>query len=189
MKRVALCCDAVPSPPATFDVVSRAATYLDVHWNLPFDINGVLTGYTIYYQTSKLKIVKITQETLIIIITEIENVITIIFIIDMCRFFKIRNKRVTLYFGFFFSVTGLNLGGLQYTNNIANASLQDWRITGLKPNTSYRVYIAASTAAGMGDTNFLDSRTLTADSTLLAPHFIAAVILMSQRVKYRLNGI
>jgi len=103
--------EGVPGPPATFDILSRAATYLDVYWNPPFESNGVLTGYTVSYQ----------------------------------------------------AITGLNLGGLQYANEITNATLTSSRITGLKPNTSYRVYIAASTGAGLGDTNFLDSRTLTAD--------------------------
>lgn len=50
----------------------RAATYVDVHWNLPFGTNGVLTGYAIFYQTSELNIVKITKQTQMNIITEID---------------------------------------------------------------------------------------------------------------------
>ena len=41
----------MPGPPASVDVVSRGATHMDLVWTAPYEPNGAITGYQIFYQT------------------------------------------------------------------------------------------------------------------------------------------
>jgi len=43
----------VPGPPASFDVIARGTTHMDLGWTEPYEPNGILTGYQISYQTGK----------------------------------------------------------------------------------------------------------------------------------------
>ncbi len=80
-----------------------------------------------------------------------------------------------------YPVSGLNLGGLQFRPPITLESMDEERptnritqddqglmtsvrLTGLRPDTAYRVFVAASTEAGHGEPIFLDMRTLPAGS-------------------------
>ena len=69
------------------------------------------------------------------------------------------------------SITGLNLGRLQYRENIdasqsidASQETHRARLTGLEPKTDYRIYLTATTVKGKGEPIFLDARTLAAGS-------------------------
>ena len=56
-------------------------------------------------------------------------------------------------------VTGLNLGRLQYRETNVAASETTARLTALKPDMHYRVFLSASSAAGKGEPIFLDAQT------------------------------
>ena len=60
------------------------------------------------------------------------------------------------------SITGLNLGRLQYRENINASHPTRARLTGLEPNTDYRIYLTATTIKGKGEAIFLDAQTLAA---------------------------
>jgi len=53
----------------------------------------------------------------------------------------------------------LNLGRLQYRPLIDDSAARMERVTGLNPNTSYRVYLRATTAIGDGEPIFVDATT------------------------------
>ena len=57
------------------------------------------------------------------------------------------------------TVIGLNLGRLQYREDIDDPEVLDAKLTGLLPETNYRVHLAASTAQGQGEPIFLDAVT------------------------------
>ena len=57
------------------------------------------------------------------------------------------------------SVTGLNLGRLQYRTPIHDPEANKVRLTGLSPDMYYRVYLSAATAQGSGEQIFLDMKT------------------------------
>jgi len=57
------------------------------------------------------------------------------------------------------AVINLNLGRLQYRAQAEDANATMARLTGLNPNTTYRIYLAAETVAGIGDHIFFDSTT------------------------------
>ena len=56
-------------------------------------------------------------------------------------------------------VMGLNLGRLQYRTPIHDPDASKVRLTGLSPDTYYRVYLSAATAQGGGEHIFLDMKT------------------------------
>ena len=58
-----------------------------------------------------------------------------------------------------FAVTDLNLGRRQYREEINDPSVTRARLTGLKPDMDYRIYLSAATSAGAGEAMFLDART------------------------------
>ena len=58
-----------------------------------------------------------------------------------------------------FAVTGLNLGRLQYRDPVYDPNATWAKLTGLMPDTFYRVYLYASTETAMGEASFLDQRT------------------------------
>ena len=60
------------------------------------------------------------------------------------------------------SITGLNLGRLQYREEIEDPLLFRARLTGLEPNTDYRIYLVAKTEEGKGEPIFLDAKTIPA---------------------------
>lgn len=57
------------------------------------------------------------------------------------------------------ALSGLNLGRLQYREAVAGSDTLQARLTGLTPNTTYRVYLAAATIAGTGEPIFIDQTT------------------------------
>jgi len=57
------------------------------------------------------------------------------------------------------AITGLNLGRLQYREAIPGVDTVQARLTGLTPNTTYRIYLAAATVAGTGEPIFIDQMT------------------------------
>ncbi len=57
------------------------------------------------------------------------------------------------------SITGLNLGRLQYREPIESPDIVRARLTGLHPNMDYRIYLSAATRVGKGEPIFLDART------------------------------
>lgn len=59
----------------------------------------------------------------------------------------------------FCSVIGLNLGRLQYREILNDPEVLDAKLTGLLPETNYRVYLAAATSQGKGEPIFLDAFT------------------------------
>lgn len=58
-----------------------------------------------------------------------------------------------------FTVTGLNLGRLQYREAVIDANASQSHVTGLNPNTTYRIYLSAATSAGKGEQIFIDDTT------------------------------
>ena len=56
-------------------------------------------------------------------------------------------------------VTNLNLGRLQYRDTTDDPDSRIERITGLNPNTTYRVYLRAATNVGNGEPIFIDATT------------------------------
>ena len=62
-----------------------------------------------------------------------------------------------------FLVSGLNLGRLQYREPISDPDATMARLTGLQPDTFYRVYLAAATSKGTGEEIFLDTKTSPAE--------------------------
>ena len=64
----------------------------------------------------------------------------------------------------FVAVTGLNLGRIQYREPIDDPDVTRARLTGLQPETDYRVFLYAKTARGKGERIFLDSATTSATS-------------------------
>ena len=60
---------------------------------------------------------------------------------------------------FFIVVTGLNLGRIQYRDPIDDPEVLRARLTGLQPETDYRVFLYAKTQRGQGEAIFLDSTT------------------------------
>ncbi len=61
-----------------------------------------------------------------------------------------------------FTVIGLNLGRLQYRDPITDPESTRARLTGLQPETAYRVFLQAKTSVGLGEPIFLDAVTTTA---------------------------
>lgn len=57
------------------------------------------------------------------------------------------------------TITGLNLGRLQYREAVIEANASQSHVTGLNPNTTYRVYLSAATSAGKGEQIFIDATT------------------------------
>ena len=57
------------------------------------------------------------------------------------------------------SVTGLNLGRIQYRDDIDGPLARRAQLTGLKPSTDYRIYLTASTDIGRGEAIFMDTTT------------------------------
>ena len=76
------------------------------------------------------------------------------------------------------SVTGLNLGRLQYREAITTASRERVKLTGLLPDTYYRIYLFASTVRGKGEPIFLNMKTTPAGSAC------TAIVTLSIRVIY-----
>ena len=99
------------------------------------------------------------QMVIYIILSQIYSCVLQIFI------FLLKHK----YCNFYVTVSGLNLGGLQVIEGISFAPKEklEVRLTGLKPGSSYRVFLSASTRAGIGEAIFLDMNTLPAGSKLL----------------------
>ena len=58
-----------------------------------------------------------------------------------------------------FAVSNLNLGRLQYRDITDNPDATVERLTGLNPNTTYRVYLRAATRVGTGEPIFIDAMT------------------------------
>jgi len=56
-------------------------------------------------------------------------------------------------------VTNLNLGRLQYRDITDDPDATVERVTGLNPNTTYRVYLKAATSVGTGEPIFVDATT------------------------------
>jgi hypothetical protein len=69
------------------------------------------------------------------------------------------NGIITGYQFSYQSITNLNLGRLQYRDILEGPNATSARLTGLNPNTTYRVYLAAETIMGTGDTIFFDAMT------------------------------
>lgn len=61
------------------------------------------------------------------------------------------------------TITGLNLGRIQYRDHITDPEATNARLTGLSPDTYYRVYLSAATSRGSGEPIFLDMKTLPAN--------------------------
>jgi uncharacterized protein YneF (UPF0154 family) len=59
----------------------------------------------------------------------------------------------------FQSITNLNLGRLQYRDMTPGPDVNSERLTGLNPNTTYRVFLSAVTNVGSGDPIFIDVTT------------------------------
>lgn len=57
------------------------------------------------------------------------------------------------------SITNLNLGRLQYRDITDDPDARVERVTGLNPNTTYRVYLRAATSVGTGEPIFVDATT------------------------------
>ena len=57
------------------------------------------------------------------------------------------------------TVTNLNLGRLQYRDITDDPDARVERVTGLNPNTTYRVYLRAATSVGTGEPIFVDATT------------------------------
>lgn len=96
-----------PGPPAMLNVVIRGSTHFELEWEEPYELNGILVGYNISYQT----------------------------------------------------ITGLNLGRLQYRESISDPTIKRERLTGLLPDTFYRVYVSAASQRGKGEPIFVDLKT------------------------------
>ncbi len=64
------------------------------------------------------------------------------------------------------SVTGLNLGRIQYREPVSDPKATRARLTGLQPETDYRVFLYARTQRGQGEPIFLDATTSSATSEL-----------------------
>ena len=56
-------------------------------------------------------------------------------------------------------VINLNLGRLQYREMTGDSDATVERVTGLNPNTTYRVYLRAATLVGVGEPIFVDATT------------------------------
>ena len=50
---LSVCLPAVPSVPKSFRIQQRHLDTIYVDWALPAEPNGVITGYTLKYQTGK----------------------------------------------------------------------------------------------------------------------------------------
>jgi len=57
------------------------------------------------------------------------------------------------------AVKNLNLGRLQYRDITDEPEATVERLTGLNPNTTYRVYLRAATRVGTGEPIFIDATT------------------------------
>jgi len=66
------------------------------------------------------------------------------------------------------AVHNLNLGRLQYRDSTESPDMIE-RLTGLNPNTTYRVYLRAATTAGTGEPIFIDATTELSGRTCM-PH-------------------
>ena len=69
---------------------------------------------------------------------------------------------------FCITVSGLNLGRLQYRDPIANPDALEAKLTGLMSERLYRVYLAASTKFGRGEPIFMDLETTSPISKYLS---------------------
>ena len=58
-----------------------------------------------------------------------------------------------------YTVSNLNFGRLQYREMTRNSNATVERVTGLNPNTTYRVYLRAATLVGVGEPIFVDATT------------------------------
>ena len=58
-----------------------------------------------------------------------------------------------------YAVISLNLGRLQYRAITDDPDIRVERVTGLNPNTTYRVYLRAATSQGTGEPIFVDATT------------------------------
>jgi len=58
-----------------------------------------------------------------------------------------------------FAVTNLNFGRLQYREVTDDPDARVERLTGLDPDTAYRIYLRAATGVGNGEPIFIDART------------------------------
>ena len=57
------------------------------------------------------------------------------------------------------AVMGLNLGRIQYRAPVTNPEQMRVKLTGLEPNTYYRVFLSGVTRRGTGEYIFLDMKT------------------------------
>lgn len=72
---------------------------------------------------------------------------------------KERNGQLIGYNITYQALSGMNIGRLQYYNMDISPNEITAKATGLNPNTTYRIYVAASTKAGKGEPIFVDSVT------------------------------
>ena len=68
------------------------------------------------------------------------------------------------------AVSNLNLGRLQYRDITDNPDVTVERLTGLNPNTTYRVYLRAATSVGTGEPIFVDATTELSGRKLCTAH-------------------
>ncbi|XP_077545441.1 neuroglian-like isoform X1 [Haemaphysalis longicornis] len=100
--------EGTPGPVASLEAISLGSTAFYLVWKPPSEVNGVLTGYRIFYQ----------------------------------------------------EVRGTDLGfRMERTPPVKDPLVLHAKLAGLKPRTSYRVIIRATTAEGPGDPYFVEART------------------------------
>ena len=63
----------------------------------------------------------------------------------------------------------LNLGRLKYREPLTDPAITSLRLTGLSPDTYYRIHLSALTTQGIGEPIFLDMSTLKAESKHFFP--------------------
>lgn len=100
--------------------------------------------------------------------------LTTVRLIPWCNFFDFTVKTIvgfplstqTISPLFLRTVSGLNLAQIQYFRPINDPFASHAQLTGLAPDTSYRVYLAAATSKGNGENIFLDTKSLAAGRKL-----------------------
>lgn len=161
----------VPGPPKSLDVSVIGSTHFMMQWVEPDDPNGVIVGYHMSYQSSEWKKPQYSclQFAFTCLSMHAVRPLNVACFAKSCWFVTIpwlTWKSSTVFVGcrlsctyFCISVDNLNLGRLQYWGFTADANATMARLTGLNPNTTYRVYLAAATAVGTGENIFIDATT------------------------------
>ena len=147
-----MCVCAVPGPPKSLSLAAIGATHFMMEWLPPDEPNGEIIGYHFSYQSSKTKhfFCTIRLQCIQVWLFWIFFPHAVLFILAELKYVCVCCVYV---------VISLNLGRLQYRAITDDPEVSVERVTGLNPNTTYRVYLRAATGQGTGEPIFVDATT------------------------------